>query len=261
MTPGLYHMTFDEYLAVPALSRSDIVKLLVSPLKYKEAEDKDTEAMEFGRAYHTYMLEIDRFEKEYIVKPKFKGKGSKARREEWEEENKDKNTITIEGKDALKAMCDRLYKHPIAGPMLSDEGESELVVVWNDPITGALCKARIDRLNKKIPAEVDLKSCLDAREGPFKKSAWDKGYPIQAAFYRYGLYQVTGIEHPFYFIAQEKKPPYDLIVYKAGPDMLYHGQLACARGLAIYSECLRTDKWPGYPEETKELGVPGWVKN
>ena len=90
-------MPADEYHSDPAVvGHSALVSLLHSPKHYYadlQRGRKVTPAMEFGTAFHTQVLEPERFAVEFVVKPKFDlrttvGKENSAA---WDAENPGEN--------------------------------------------------------------------------------------------------------------------------------------------------------------------------
>jgi len=68
--PGLVEMPAADYHANPALGHSALIKLLRSPVHYvhyRSVPGKDTPAKLFGTAFHTAVLEPERFAHEYAV--------------------------------------------------------------------------------------------------------------------------------------------------------------------------------------------------
>jgi len=262
MQPGIYKgIPFDEYLAIKALSRSDLVLLLQSPAHYMYGDKKETKAMVFGSAYHLSSLQPEILEREFAVKPEGMhfGRGDGP---EWKAAAlaAGKRIVTHEESDDMFYMSRRLWNHPTITPLLSN-GEPELTVIWQHPGTEILRKARLDWVNMEKHIILDLKSCQDARLPKFTNHAWDLKYHIQAADYQYGLYCATKIEHPFFFVAQEKTAPYELKLYRASQRFINKGQVEVARAIAIYQDCLKSGKWPGYSQDEEELQPPAWVKD
>ena len=259
MNPGWYKMSNEAYHSGEGISKSGLFTILRSPAHFK-APKKETDALNFGAAFHPYVLEREKFDSEFIVKPegmKFSTTDGKA----WKKEAEDskKQIITFGEFEQIKGMSDAIWNHDAAA-LLSD-GEAEISGFWMDPIRPhILCKLRADWINKPRQLIVDLKSCVDARPHAFTRDAYKFGYHMQAAWYTYGAMCITGIEHKeFYFIAVEKEPPYGVQVYRATEEMILEGQKACAKALEIYDQCLTADWWPCYEEVVLDLGLPGWV--
>ena len=261
MKPGFYRMSNEEYHSGPGLSKSQLHEILRSPAHMK-APKKETPALPFGSAFHTYTLEKDLFVDTYMIKPQgmsFATKDGKALRSEAEESGKD--ILSWDDWQTIKGMAQAIWDNPIAAELLSD-GEAEISGFWNDPIyPDILCKFRADWINKTTRTLVDLKSTVDAREHYFTGAAYKLGYHMQAGWYLYGATQITGIEHDdFRFIAVEKEPPYGVMVYRASQEMIQEGLIDCQKALEIYANCLKESRWPCYPEVERDLMLPGWVK-
>ncbi len=191
------------------------------------------------------------------------GTGQRTRKEAFEAraQARGQTIINPEDKILIESMRKAIFANVEAAKHLQD-GERELSGYWHDPIEPSiLCRLRLDWLNKQDMEIVDLKSTTDARPGPFTRIAYDKGYHIEAAWFLYGVSQITRVEHRiFYFIAVETNPPHGVKVYKASEGFLLEGLKQCSRALGIYKRCLETDTWPCYPPEVEELDLPGWVK-
>ena len=209
--PGIYFGLSEEaYHADPALSNSGISHLLISPLDFwthspmnPDFEDKKTDAMIVGTAFHRRLLEPERFESMYAALP-----------------SRDEYPDAIDGGEALKAECERLelkksgriselcdrileaYPEaqlwPVINERLLDEregmtllprakldniertaeivlahqsaakaitgGVAEVSIFWIDEESGVRMKARIDYL--KIKAIVDVKTFNNALRRP-----------------------------------------------------------------------------------------------
>ena len=260
MQPGFYRVSDKDYHEGEGISRSDLSLLLRSPAHYKSREEhKETPALILGSAIHVVVFQPDEFGKRYCVKPEgmsFATKEGKA----WRDGHGDKTILSFEDNKTCEGIKAAVRAHPIAADLLSD-GEAEVTGYWNDPISPEiLCKLRLDWINKTKGVIVDLKSCLDAREHVFKRDAYNLRYHMQSSWYCYGVSQITRIEHrDFRFIAVEKDPPYGVMVYKASEEQMLEGLKDCAKALGIYKKCVADNRWPCYPEEVVELGLPGWV--
>ena len=131
-----------------------------------------------------------------------------------------------------------------------------------DPvIKDLLCKCRLDKMINIEHIIIDLKSCMDARKAPFQKVAFDKGYHIQAAWYLYGVTQLTKVEHnDFRIIAVEKAPPYGVNVFRMDEEAIQEGLIQCNKAVELYADAVKNDKWPCYPPGIQDVGLPGWVR-
>uniref|UniRef100_A0A6M3LLV5 Putative exodeoxyribonuclease 8 PDDEXK-like domain-containing protein n=1 Tax=viral metagenome TaxID=1070528 RepID=A0A6M3LLV5_9ZZZZ len=264
MDQGIYRIPADEYHDMEGASKSFLHTLLVESPAHAMTPREETQALYDGQAIHYMIFEPLRYEQKYVAKPegmKFTTKDGIA----WRDNHNHLKIIEYEKDQDFRAMAKAIRAHlaahedPVIQSLLSD-GEPELSALWKDPSTGVDCRARFDWLNQKSRIITDLKSCLVARSNKFTNDAYTYGYDMQAAWYLYGLTQITGVEHKaFYFIACEKEPPYGVIVYKASEEMILHGLLRCSRAMGIYKECLESGNWPCYLAEVQELGLPEYV--
>lgn len=263
--PGFYSISNESYHASEGVSRSFLWRLLDYSPKHAQAGIEETEAMTFGTATHTAILEPERFEKEYVAIPADcrvgSGKGQKERLKAFRGDLKANGQTEIKGEDraSIVAMAESIHKHPVAGPLLSGDGVSELSGYFMDPMYDVLVKVRPDWLRKDNRIIVDLKKTTDARRRKFLTKVEALGYYMQAFLTLYGVTQITGKLHTeFYFVVIEDKPPYELMVYHASEEFIHMGNIDYVKAMRIYSECLKANTWPGYPQEADELDPSPW---
>jgi hypothetical protein len=272
------------------ISASALKKLKVSPAHFKEEEEvKETDALLFGSAYHCFILEPSRFEKEYyifddetatkaiIAKANADGKDivkPRATKEykEWltgqEQVSAGKIMIDKADFDKLVAMRSRLMAHPYA-KMLLNNGVNEQGYMGDiDTEAGRISvKIKPDHVNENKKIIVDLKTCMDASADGFTRHAADLNYHIQAAFYSDIMEKIAGDNraYKFFFIAQEKKSPYAFNIFESSPQFISQGRFEYEMLLQLYKYCLDNNTWPGYQIwcENKygilELKLPSWA--
>ena len=259
-----------EYRKKEGISSSDLKKMMKSMASWKyykdHPEESDSEALQFGRAYHKLMLEPDDFDNEFIVSPKFdrRTKEGKAAYEDFLKKAEGKEVINEETYQKLLEMQIALYDTPYVKLLI--KGEHEKSFFWTDEKTGIPCKCRPDSFGE-IKGEyicVDLKTTKDAETDHFMRDAIKLGYDIQAAHYCEGLENAYNKPFKFIFIAQEKVAPYLVNVLQADEYFMASGKELKDTVLAKYKECLETGEYQGYM--TKESGinslsVPAWLKN
>ena len=142
------NMSNAEYRKKEGISSSDLKKMMKSMASYKyykdHPEDNDSEAFQFGRAYHKLMLEPDDFDNEFIVSPKFdrRTKDVKAAYEAFLAQAEGKEVINEETYQKLLEMQAALYETPFVKLLI--KGEHEKSFFWVDEETGIPCKCRPD---------------------------------------------------------------------------------------------------------------------
>lgn len=267
---SLLSMPADHYHARPAVGHSALVRIMRSPAHYREYvanPPEPTPAMQLGTAFHTALLEPDRFGESFVMAPKFdrRTKEGKAAAEAWETENAGKMALTAEQMAAIRSMASSVRCHAGADKLLS-QGLAEMSGFWIDLESGVECKCRPDFLvmdGDKVSGIVDVKTCSDAGADGFARAIATLGYDVQAAFYQDGLNALAGRSIPFYFIAVEKEPPYAVATYSAGIDVIEVGRAKYRGALQLLKWCRARDTWPGYQPngEIEPIKLPRWAAN
>lgn len=287
MTPaaGIHPgVPFHVYAQWDAVNHSLLKHFERSPLHAKHAIEnprEQTQALLMGHALHVATFEPARFAEEFCIIPEFNcsttvGKEgfrncianmigrdlseaeTKLRKEELLELGKleGRKTILDEGDFAeLQGMGTAIRSSRVASHYVNAPGQCEVSCLWKDDSTGLLCKGRFDKLIPRVI--VELKSCRNAKAGPFGRDCANFFYHAQAAHYVAG-HPEGGQKHVI--IAVESKPPHGVAVYSLSARDLQSGELLRRRWLNDYADAVATGEWPGYPDEVLELELPGWAQ-
>lgn len=168
----------------------------------------------------------------------------------------------------VRGMRDAVIEHPKLCKLLTDpHGKAELSVYWRDEETGLLLRCRPDLWVGDIV--MDIKTTEDASESAFERTVEKWAYHVQAAFYLDGTKAAIeqsggvlpeGLKIPkhFMFGPVEKKPPHLTAAYVLSPAVIEIGRREYRKNLATLAECLRTDEWPGHPQEVRVIELPAW---
>lgn len=270
----VYHRKELGVVNCGALSR-----LAKTPAHYRawleEEESGDTPALLFGRALHCAVLEPEIFDRDYIIarehpfnrisdrlrnakKPSQGTIDAIAYWDAWEREMGGKIEISHDDAIALRGIQASVRAHPIASKLFSG-GMSEATIVWTDPRTGLLCKARMDYWRGDLGLIADLKSTEDASPKSFSRSVVNYRYHVQDAHYTSG-HQALGLDVPkFVFVGVEKAAPYAVGVYMLDADAEGRGHELRDRDMDTLNDCLRADQWPSYPPVVNTLSLPGYA--
>jgi hypothetical protein len=123
----------------------------------------------------------------------------------------------------------------------------EVCIVWIDPVTEVLCKARLDIYRPDTYQIGDLKTTDDASEEGFSRTIGDLGYDIQAAMYLDAATSLDGVIHEdFIFIAQENVQPYVAGACRLNQEAIALGRHRYRQQLANVKWCRENNQWPGY---------------
>lgn len=252
------NMPADAYHATDAVSASLLKQIAKSPAHakaYLQQQQEPTPAMLFGTAFHTCVLESERFAEDYAV---FEGdkrtKEGKANYERLVTEGK--TIITATDYATITAMASAIGDHPAASKLVRGDGQTEVSMFWEDESTGLQCKCRPDIwiAQGRGSVIVDLKTTEDASPEGFARSIQSYGYGIQAAHYLAG----SGAD-AFIFVAVEKKEPYAVAVYQLDALSLEISEMKRRDMLQLWASCRESDSFPAYSDECQLISLPGWV--
>ncbi len=251
-------MTNVEYHDHPAISKSGLDQIAKSPAHYQlylASEQKKTAALEFGSAFHTWLLEPERIETDIVVVEASDRKTNIYKNAV--EANPGKTLILAKEKIILEGMKESFEKNQTVNRVLTN-ALIERSLFWTDPGTGVECRCRPDIIFGG-DILIDLKSteCVSkyARKDVFEYRA-----DVQAAMYMTGYEAVTGIKpKEFLFITVEKTAPFGIVTYRATPALIERGLKLMRRDLETYARCLATDTWPSYSEDIQDLSLPDWA--
>ena len=277
----------DYYSLEEFISYSGLKNLKKSPAHYRQYKDEpldvETDAMAFGSAYHTFILEPEKFEQNYyvfdddaiyqvLIGEGFKSPRSTKQYKEWAESEMrligDRKTIEKSDFQKIKDMKDKLMSHYYCRALLSGrEAEYSITGTLQTSEGDINLKARPDYVKPNKHFIIDLKTTFDASADGFARAAADNDYHIQAALYSDLMEMITGDGRgwSFFFIAQEKRKPYEFNIFEASPQFIGQGRYEYEQLLKLYKMCVDENRWPGYQVfcEWKsgniELNLPKWA--
>lgn len=239
-----------------AVSSSGLKQILVSPAHfqaYLTGQRVETNALSFGTAIHTALLEPDLFAQQYVVAPSV-DRRTKEGKQAWAEFQATlagKSVVTENELKMIKGMAAQIAGHKMAAELLK-VGQPEQSIFWTDRETGIRCKVRPDSLSPY--AVLDVKSTESAHRLDFPRSCVRYDYDLSAAMYQEGVREYTGETRDFVFLAVEKSEPNLCALYKASDEMLASGRAKFRTALRVLAECRASDRWPGYqPDGDFEL--------
>lgn len=226
------------------------------------AEQSETPALVFGRAFHALVLEPEAFRSQFALQPVFgdlRTKAGKEARDAWLADHPGVTPVSADDWLRMQAMAKAVREHPVTGKFFVD-GMPEATCVWTDPRTGLICKSRMDYWREDLWMIGDLKSTDDASPRAFARSVTNFAYHVQNAHYTSGPQALFGREAPrFLFVAVEKAPPYCVGVYMLDADAEARGHELRDRAMDTLDACLQADTWPGLPPVVNTLSLPGWA--
>lgn len=261
-------MTEQEYRQHEGVSRSQLWRLHDgSPEKFKYQEEhpeEPTPALIFGQMVHKLVLEPETFENEFVIMPECdrRTKEGKAQWFDFLQGAGDRTPIKAEDYEKALGMRNALMENDLIAKLLS--GKHEVPLFWTDELTGEVCKVRLDCFTPLSNGAVviDYKTTSDASTESFMRSAINYGYDFQAAMYSEAVKRTMNKDVVFYFIAQEKEPPYAFNVLAADDRLVRRGYDTFRELLGVYHECKVSGNWYGYmgiDNQINLLELPAWL--
>lgn len=292
-------LSSDDYHGANGISSSTLKEMARSAAHCKAKRDGDralsTAATNIGIVLHTAVLEPEVFVRQYAKKPTVAGFPDALVSLDDYKACAKKLKLPVSGtKDALKQriqeadssvlffddviaeqtqnktvlndgdweLCDGVVKaigmHEKARKALSN-GVAERSVVWDDPITQELCKARFDYYREDLGIIFDLKTCVDARQWQATRAIEKYKYHVSAAMYLEGA-RANGLKaNGFAWLFVEKEAPYAVGLYMASAAMVSKGAEQFRTWLNQYHDCQQSGIWPCYPSEFTTIELPEWA--
>jgi hypothetical protein len=238
MKPGIYFdIDFEAYCRIPAINKSSLTAAKTSLAHYYfRPPPEDAPHFRMGSLVHAGKLEPEEVAKRYVVIPESLveetqrqatsnpelQKGRKPAEHfqpyaspratglykrllaEFLGQHPGKQEVSQEWFDNMKGMVASMDQCPEARPLF-ESGWPEVTIIWRDPETSLLCKARADWLCENAD-QVDVKTAADITRWSLED--WD--YHIQAASYLEGYYHAWDQMTP----AAKKKFPKSLDPYE-----------------------------------------------
>lgn len=217
---GVYtDLDMKEYHADPALSRSDILRLNLSPLLFKEHVDQDKPEYRIGRALHGLVLQNIPL---VINENDGRSKAGKLFQADYPDAI---TSVMAEMINGMAKQCRPFFK----------EGQAEVSFFWEQD--GIMCKCRPDWLTPTVI--YDFKSTRQSLED-FHWDVKKFHYDVQHAWYLHGVEQHIPIS-TFRFVVVEKAIPHRVGIFELSD--LERAQALIESGLTIYRTCQETDIW------------------
>jgi hypothetical protein len=284
--PGVYKDVPGEvYHKLAAVSSSQLKRIHThTPLHAKAVIDNPdlmtSDEMDIGGGAHAILLTPRQFEEDYafagqceaMVKSSglpCENSGVKRVAGQWLCGTHSKgrtcdlagNGITVLTTDnyrRVKGIHDAVWNNREARKILEVATDFELSVLWTDPETGLLNKARLDILCATIGVMPDLKTCRSIKL--FTEHAWKLAYHIQLAHYRRtAIVSGVTVDIPA-IIAVENEEPFDVAVFRPTDRFMELGVRDMDKAMHTIAECHRSGMWPGFANGTQYLDAPDWAK-
>lgn len=258
MATSVEGLDADIYRSKEGISASDIKYILPpkTPAHYyayitDQIKREETRAFLIGTMCHLAVLEPERLDKAFVVKPQGKlGDFRTKEGKEWKESVGDTHILDAEEATMLAGVTASVKKHPAASELLANSKKE--VSLFASHRTGLKLKGRIDVLGNGFIADVKTAEAGDMQN--FSSAIFRYNYHVQAAMYC----QLAGVEQ-FSFIAVEKAPPFAVSVYQLSVPALQAGMNALNNALELIAQCNDSNEWPAYSTAKQTIDLPTWA--
>jgi hypothetical protein len=256
MATSVEGLDADIYRDKEGISASDIKYILPpkTPAHYyayitDQIKREETRALVIGTLCHLAVLEPDKLDKAFALRPEgldLRTKDGKA----WKESVGDLPILDASEATMLAGMTASVAKHPAASALLANSKKE--VSLFSTHRNGLKLKGRIDVLGNGFIADVKTAEAGDTQN--FASAIFRYNYHVQAAMYC----QLAGVEK-FSFIAVEKVPPFAVAVYELSPTALQVGMNALNDALELIAQCQDSNEWPAYSTAAQQIDLPAWA--
>lgn len=217
---------------------------------------------DFGTAWHLMVFQPHLFDKN-IVEDNPANKNSNKYKE-WRA-GVPIGKLVLKATDIgnIRAMRKALDRKKSVRRILEAGGHAERAGFFQDPTTGVWIKIKPDWIFKESQlgpmAICDGKTSTPDALADFDKTIANYDYHFQAYLYLTGAKIITGTEHKeFYWIVQEKEPPYEARVFVADDSMLLQARNEVHDALHQWADAIKNDVWEGYPDIINFAFLPTW---
>lgn len=294
--PGYYPgVPQDVYLRWDACSKGKLQEIRRSPAHLKSnviMGSGETDALRYGSAQHMAILEPEIFGERYKPKSRCVALTGKGKGPRCESNGKYllasgdmvcgthvgdqplNETVTLIDQDqyaACRAARANVSSKRRAANLVGAAGDFEISIVWDEQVEvligGELVtvplrmKGRLDHYSPDLDRGtiLDLKTTEDASEEQFLRSIYKYSYHMQGGLYVRGCKALGLPAQHFVILALEKKPPYEVGVFRLTSGALDAGEELALKWMKLYARCKHLDDWPGYPDRVREIALPDWA--
>src|SRR5271157_2050140 len=198
---GVFDLSIEDYHGGPGISRSSVMEFNKTPFHFWNKHinpdaikvQQKSKSLNIGGLLHTYTMERDKFNKQYLLVEKMNGR-SKEGIKYYNDVKKVLNGRIMIKKDEfeqIQKMHDMLLQNKQIHDLITG-AQYEKSLYWNDPHTGLLCKARPDIWHTHFIC--DLKTSESANPRKFMNHIYDYGYHIQCAMMHQAFKHIFNVE-------------------------------------------------------------------
>lgn len=159
-------------------------------------------------------------------------------------------SVVLSAKQALRS-CPDLVGYS------ADDMLAEQTALWQEG--DAYCRCRPDWMAPDRSLVISFKTTANAEPDAFTRQALNLGYVLQAAFECRAIECAAGVKPTYVWLCTETDPPHASSLIGLSPAMADLGMRQFRAAVALWSECMTTGEWPGYPARIAYVDPPEWA--
>lgn len=264
IVPGLPYEEYAKHPGVRASLLSDVHHESLRTVKAKidGKISQESDALDFGEAFHSLLLENKR---EFVEQPAtYPGKdGDKPWTynanfcKEWRAEQT-KTVLTRKEIESLVGMVESVKESEVF-PHLSGQKELSIFATKDEQPLSIRIDLIPDLDNGPV---IDFKKARSADPEEFVKQAWRLGYHMKAAFYLDVLKLAGIVRNEFWFVAVEQEYPFNLSIVKMFDTPCSFISAGRRQYRAAFKKLMNAQKsghWPSYGTCHAEDHATAWM--
>ena len=269
---GVYKDLYNEsyHADKNSISRSGLMDFAQSPHTYwakhlnpdRPCQEKNTPAINLGKAFHTLILEPHLFDEGFAVMPprvllKDVGRETYEAFKKRAEETSLSKKVILTDDDFLVLTNMRLrFESNVQAMQLVENARIENSFFWQDEHSGLFLKARPDILHDNMI--VDLKTCADASPRAYQNEMVKYGYHVQGAMIRDGVEALEGRRiNAVLNICVETKYPHNMAIYIIDEFAIDEGQVKYKNICLAMKKAIAENNFQDHGIQT--IGLPKWA--
>jgi len=263
----IHEMPMDVYRNAEGVSASDLKNMQRSPAYARLRPSVKSDALEWGTAVHTAVLEPETLTNRYRSDPMSPKGGYPAG---WRNSNDYKTQrgqllaepgvlglMTAVEFDALERIAENVATNEIGAKLHDLAGTRESSLFVTDSEFNTRRKCRPDWLIPSARMIVDVKTAQDWRPQAFARACYRYGYHMTAAYYidTFALDWTVEVEH-YVFLVVASDAPHEVAAYTLDRDSVEQGRSDYRKALAEWTRCKASDAWPCGLAKIEEIRIP-----
>lgn len=253
MAASEYHAATGQYLTSSLLRA-----FLKSPRYFRDVVDgiassSESEAMNFGTAFHALILEPEQFQARYAIKPNYIDLRTKEGKE-WKAGAGDKEALSVQDHERMVLMAARM---PDEISRILQWPDNRFEVTVRNKLGGFDAQARIDCWSDRMVVDIKTINSIERIE----KAVWQMSYATQMRFYQRVIEAETGSAPAARLAFAETCSPYRWKLVEFDFEYIHKSDADIDTALAGLKHRTETCDWSDPAEICEMVSVPPWARD